>query len=145
MDNISTEDSNLGLLEALILGHRANINNSVYVAFSRTGLLHFISLSGLHVGILSGIQVYLTSLGGGASTVTVRLCEDAAGDVIIVPDTTATLATGLTTATTGNAMFRVDLPLRQDLGGPGNGELYLFVHVDAGSAVFTGSQLLWME
>ena len=96
-------------------------------------------------GILSGIQVYLTSLGGGASTVTVRLCEDAAGDVIIVPDTTATLATGLTTATTGNAMFRVDLPLRQDLGGPGTGELYLFVHVDAGSAVFTGSQLLWME
>ena len=95
-------------------------------------------------GIVNGIQVVLTSA-TSATKVTIRLCEDAAGDVIIVPDTTATLATGLTTATTGNAMFRVDLPLRQDLGGPGNGELYLFVHVDAGSAVFTGSQLLWME
>lgn len=98
-------------------------------------------------GILSGIQVYLTSLGGSPSPtkVTVRLAEDAAGDVVIVPDTEAELAVGLTTGTVGNAMFKVDLPLRQALGGPGNGTVYLFVKVDNGTAVFTGSELTWTE
>jgi len=96
-------------------------------------------------GIVDSIQVVLTSLAGGASKVTIRLCEDAAGDIIIVPDTEATLATGLTTATTGCAVFKVQTIIRQDLGGPGNGHLYLFVKVDQGTATFAGSQIAWQE
>jgi hypothetical protein len=44
-------------------------------------------------------------------------------------------------------MFKVDLPLWQDLGGPGNGTLYLFVKVDNATSlpVFTGSEVFWQE
>lgn len=96
-------------------------------------------------GIVDSIQVVLTSLAGGASKVTIRVCEDPTGDIIIVPDTEATLATGLTTATTGCAVFKVQTIIRQDLGGPGNGNLYVFVKVDAGTATFAGSQIAWQE
>ncbi len=44
-----------GLLEALLLGDRRRIDRSTYEAFQRTGLLHLISLSGMHLGILMGI------------------------------------------------------------------------------------------
>lgn len=49
------ERSNAGLLEALLLGRRANIDAETYRAFEKTGLLHFISLSGLHLGILAAV------------------------------------------------------------------------------------------
>lgn len=96
-------------------------------------------------GIVDSIQVVLTSLAGGATKCVIRLCEDADGDIVIVPDTEATLATGITTGTTGCAVFKVQTIIRQDLGGPGNGNLFLFVKVDAGSAVFAGSQIAWQE
>lgn len=97
-----------------------------------------------YIGIVDTVQVVLTSV-SGASKVTMRLTEDAAGDIIIIPDTEATLAVGLTTGTTGCAVFKADTIIRQDLGGPGNGTFYLFVKVDAGSAVFAGSQITWKE
>lgn len=48
----SAENQNQGLLQALLLGFRSNVTNDVHQAFQKTGLLHFISLSGLHLGIL---------------------------------------------------------------------------------------------
>jgi competence protein ComEC len=41
-----------GLLQALVLGDRTQIASRTYDAFAHTGLLHLISLSGLHVGLL---------------------------------------------------------------------------------------------
>jgi len=41
-----------GLLRALVLGDRTQIASQTYDAFAHTGLLHLISLSGLHVGLL---------------------------------------------------------------------------------------------
>ena len=96
-------------------------------------------------GIVDSLQVVLTSIAGGATKVTIRLCEDAAGDIVIVPDTEADIVTGLTTNTTGNAVFKVGTIIRQDLGGPGNGTLYLFVKVDTGTATFAGSECFWQE
>ena len=98
-----------------------------------------------YIGIVDSIQVVLTGLAVGATDVTIRLCEDAAGDIIIVPDTTATLATGLTTSTTGCAVFKVQTIIRQDLGAAGNGTLYLFVKLNSGTATFAGSQITWQE
>jgi len=43
------------LLLALVLGYRANIDKTTLEAFRRTGLLHFICLSGMNFGILIGI------------------------------------------------------------------------------------------
>ncbi len=51
---IESEDAG-GILDALLLGVRTKISPETYLAFKSTGLLHLISLSGLHVGILAGI------------------------------------------------------------------------------------------
>lgn len=95
-------------------------------------------------GIVNGIHVRLTST-GSATKVTIRLCADANGDYTLVPDTEATLAPGITTAATTCAAFKVDLPLFQILDGPGNGNLYLFAKVDAGTPNFAQSCLTWQE
>lgn len=42
------------LPEALLLGGRSGIDAKTYAAFQKTGLAHYISLSGMHVGILAG-------------------------------------------------------------------------------------------
>jgi competence protein ComEC len=52
------------LLEALLLGYRGNIDSDTYRAFQKTGLLHFISLSGMHFGILVGIIWWLSKTMG---------------------------------------------------------------------------------
>ncbi|MCF7955241.1 MAG: DNA internalization-related competence protein ComEC/Rec2, partial [Phycisphaerae bacterium] len=49
------QSENAGLLEALLLGTRGRIDASTYEAFRRTGLSHFISLSGMHMAILASI------------------------------------------------------------------------------------------
>jgi hypothetical protein len=97
-------------------------------------------------GIINGLQIVLTSA-TSATKVTIRLCEDAAGDIVLVPDTEADLVAGITTASTKCAMFKVDMPLWQDLAGPGNGTLYLFAKVDNATSnpVFTGSECFWQE
>lgn len=97
-------------------------------------------------GIVDTIQVVLTSA-TSASSVTIRLCEDPAGDIQLIPDVTATLSAGITTAATKCAVFKVGAALRQDLAGPGNGTVYLFAHVDDATStpVFTGSEIFWME
>lgn len=96
-------------------------------------------------GIVTGIHIRLTNLAGGAAKVTIRLCADPNGDFTLVPDTEATLALGVTTATSGCVAYEVGIPLFQILGGPGNGNLYLFAKVDAGSADFAASCITWQE
>jgi len=55
----AVEDNEKGLLKALLLGYRGNIDSQTYDTFRRTGLLHFISLSGMHLGILAGLVWWL--------------------------------------------------------------------------------------
>ncbi|MCH9023396.1 MAG: ComEC/Rec2 family competence protein, partial [Planctomycetes bacterium] len=43
-----------GFLEALLLGHRHHIAGELTETFLRCGALHFLSVSGLHVGLLAG-------------------------------------------------------------------------------------------
>lgn len=95
-------------------------------------------------GYVKGIHVRLTNI-GAATKVTIRLCADAEGDFSLVPDVEATLAPGLTTSTSACAAFKVDLPLFQVLAGPGNGNLYIFAKVDAGTPNFVASCITWME
>jgi len=52
LGNLPPEKQGRALLEALLLGRRRDIDSDTYLAFRRTGLLHFISLSGMHMGIL---------------------------------------------------------------------------------------------
>jgi|TARA_R100000084_G_C4648875_1_gene148421 hypothetical protein len=95
-------------------------------------------------GIVEGIHIRLTAA-GTPTKVTIRVTSDAEGDVILVPDTEATLVAGLTTATTKSVAYSVKLPLFQRLSSPGNGTLYVFAKLDAGTATFAESSLTWME
>jgi hypothetical protein len=95
-------------------------------------------------GIVEGIHVRLTNI-GAATKLTIRICADPDGDFTLVPDTEAVLVPGVTTATSACAAFKVDLPLFQILGGPGNGVLYLFAKVDAGTPNFSASCITWQE
>ncbi len=99
-------------------------------------------------GLVEGLHLKLTSPGAPSATkVTVRICADAAGDEVLVPDTEATLVAGVTTGTVQAAAFAIRLPLFQPLAGPGNGTLYVFAKVDnAGTVpVLTQSIVTWTE
>ncbi len=88
----SIEESNQGLLEALLLGYRGNIDDSVYRAFRKTGLLHFISLSGLHLGILAGIIWWLCKTAGLLKRGRAIVCIIAIGIfLMVVPPRAPTL------------------------------------------------------
>lgn len=47
-------DDTQSLATALLLGWRGDLDGATYRAFVQTGLAHFISLSGMHIGILAG-------------------------------------------------------------------------------------------
>jgi competence protein ComEC len=64
LGDLSPEEESRGLLEALLLGYRGNIDSRTYRAFRKTGLLHFISLSGMHLGILVGVVWWLCKTAG---------------------------------------------------------------------------------
>ena len=64
LGSLSPDEPSRSLLEALLLGYRGNIDSATYRAFRKTGLLHFISLSGMHLGILVGIIWWLCKTAG---------------------------------------------------------------------------------
>jgi len=59
MGDMPRDQGSRGLVKALLLGYRGDIGAGTYEAFRRTGLLHFLSLSGMHVGILFGVIWWL--------------------------------------------------------------------------------------
>lgn len=96
-------------------------------------------------GMAGGVTVTLTGDATPAK-LTVRICADAAGDVVLVPDTVADLVAGLTTVTTKCATFSLQtFPLFNTETGVGEGKLFLFASVDAGTPTFAKSVISWWE
>jgi len=118
--------------------------NDVHAHDLQAGMAPLIREKRTFSGVVNGIHVRLTNV-VTATKVTLRLCADANGDFTLVPDTEAFLVPGVTTANAGCAAFAVNLPLFQVLGPTGNGTLYLFAKVDAGSADFAQSCITWQE
>lgn len=86
LGDLSIEEPSQGLLEALLLGYRENIDSKTYNAFRKTGLLHFICLSGLHLGILIGIIWWLCKTAGLGNCTRASVCIIAlAVFLLIVP------------------------------------------------------------
>lgn len=50
-----------GLAEALLIGYRDDLDRSLVQAYSNTGVVHVIAISGLHLGIIYSILVFLTA------------------------------------------------------------------------------------
>jgi len=49
---VDENSPSVALTRALLLGYRQDVSTRVYEAFARTGTLHILALSGMHVGIL---------------------------------------------------------------------------------------------
>ena len=90
--------------------------------------------------IHSSCFIQLSTIAGGAANTTVRITSDAAGNVCLVPDTTAAISLGVGDATQGSAVYKTDiiLPSVTDT-------VYVWVKVDAGSAVLSGVTVTGVE
>jgi competence protein ComEC len=54
----------LGILSALTLGNREELDKDVQESFSVSGAMHVLDVSGLHTGIVWGIMTWVLTLGG---------------------------------------------------------------------------------
>ncbi len=54
-------NENFALADGILLGHRAEIDEELYNAFAYTGIMHILSVSGLHVGIIYGMLLFFLS------------------------------------------------------------------------------------
>ncbi|UCF15980.1 MAG: DNA internalization-related competence protein ComEC/Rec2 [Phycisphaerales bacterium] len=72
--DMDRQDAERGLLQALLLGERRKISRDTYLAFHKTGLLHFISLSGMHMGILIGIIWRASKIAGLMKPARAAIC-----------------------------------------------------------------------
>ncbi len=52
---------NFALADGILLGHRADIDVELYNAFAYTGIMHILSVSGLHVGIIYAMLLFFLS------------------------------------------------------------------------------------
>lgn len=94
--------------------------------------------AGIFRGLLKTIRIGLSSI-SGAAQVTMKICEDEDGDVVIVPDTAATIALGITTTSNGAVVYNIDAPIWTLSGST----LYIFIKVDAGTVTMADSQITW--
>ena len=62
----------LGILSALTLGYREELDKDVQQAFSASGAMHVLAVSGLHTGIVWSIVIWILTLGGWRKP----LCEE---------------------------------------------------------------------
>ena len=99
-----------------------------------------IDFRAVYAAHLEGIWVRLTDISGaGVTKVTIKVTSDEAGDIIIIPDTEAEIARGLTTTNSGYGVFKVDLDYI-------NGEaMYFFCKVNTGSATISRIDLSYQR
>lgn len=96
------------------------------------------------IGWLQMLNIHMSSLAGGTppSTLTIRVCRDATGDVTVVPDVTATISTGITDSTDGSVAFLIDAPYVYPSAAD---DFYVFFKVDSGTATIDSSNFSWTE
>lgn len=58
---------------------------------------------------VSAVYIQVDTIAGGCTSLTVRVSPDAAADQILIPDTSATIAIGYTTATKGGVVYKVEV------------------------------------
>ena len=84
LGDLNPQDAGRGLLQALLLGDRRDIDSDTYRAFGRTGLLHFVSLSGMHMGILIGMIWWLCKTVGLMKPTRAVICAFAVGIFLLI-------------------------------------------------------------
>jgi len=57
-----SNESSRGIAQALLVGDKSELNQDTYKQFSESGAVHVLAVSGLHVGILTQLLIFLSSL-----------------------------------------------------------------------------------
>ena len=71
-----------------------------------------------------------------------RVSRDSNGDEMIVPDVTATISTGVTTAADGSVAIDIDVPYAE----PNNTDsMYVLVKTDTGTVTLSESTFSWSD
>jgi len=95
---------------------------------------------------LRTLYVQVDDIAGGAAKMSVKLTRDLAGDECVVGEVTATITTGVTTATSGAITIAIDFVYsHNDVSNVTNDTLYLFWKVDAGTAQVRRIELVTEE
>ncbi len=87
---------------------------------------------------LDHLEVQVTSIAGGATTLTAFLSWDTNGDYAACNEAASTIKTGKTTVTKGTAYFILNRPLVRPPGLGTAGALYLWLKTDAGTCTAVG-------
>jgi len=96
------------------------------------------------VGILDTINLHVHAI-AGCTKLTVRVTSDAAGNESIIPDTEATIAIGIGTATTGSVAFSAGVGMTNLNPTQTDTTVYVWAKTDAGTANLKESTLTWRE
>lgn len=88
---------------------------------------------------LEGLYIQMSSV-SSATEITIKICTDAAGDQAIVTGTTSTIEAGVTTATDGSAVYKIDLDYIFEAS-----PVYVFYKVEAGSVSVDSVELTYHE
>lgn len=91
-------------------------------------------------GRISAIYIQVDTIGVGCTALTIRLTQDAGGQAIIVPDTTATISTGITTATAGGIVLKVDVDYKHS-----DSIAWMHFKTDNGTCNVKVVELVWEE
>ncbi len=57
--NISNQRQELGIAEALLIGYKEDLDKDLVQAYSNTGVVHIIAISGLHLGLIYAVLLWL--------------------------------------------------------------------------------------
>jgi hypothetical protein len=89
---------------------------------------------------LSAIYVQVDTIAAGATSLTIRATSDPSGQFIIVPDTTATISTGITAATGGGVVLKVDVDYKAS-----DSNFYVHFKTNAGTCNVKVLEVTWEE
>jgi len=57
--NLSNKNGILGIAEALLIGYKNDLDTNLTQAYSKAGVVHIIAISGLHLGLIYGMLLWL--------------------------------------------------------------------------------------
>ncbi len=57
--NLSNKNGILGIAEALLIGYKNDLDSNLTQAYSKAGVVHIIAISGLHLGLIYGLLLWM--------------------------------------------------------------------------------------
>lgn len=91
-------------------------------------------------GSLQGLWIHVSSATSSPTKITFRICSDTLGDKMLVTDTEGDLFFGITSATTGSVVYKIDIPLLLSTE-----TVYLMAKTDTGTVNIDEVVLSWQQ